>query len=324
MKPIYSITNDNQDITDKFRSNLVSITVTDEMSPQSDSVRIVLSDEKAQIGVIKVGTVIDVSLGYEHNNGEQSLSRVGRFVIDEVDVSGPPLQVSVVGRSTNFTDHLKSYRTRSFVDTTLANLVRTIASENGLVAHISEQFERINIAHIDQTDESDLNFMNRLAKQYDAVLKPVVGDLLLVPHDTSRTVNGSHIAAKVVVGDQVMKWNVKLPKRSEFGYVKAYWRSDTDGERQVVIVGDESKAGKTLQTTFTTQAEAEAAVVGEVNKLQRDIRDLRMTLHGDPELFAERPLNVSGLHPLGDGTFICKQVTHTLSTSGFVTTVSAS
>lgn len=324
MKPIYSVIANNQDITGKFRSNLVSISVTDEMSPQSDTVRITLSDKESRIALIKVGTLIEVSLGYEYANGEQVLSRVGRFIIDEIEVNGPPTQLVIVGRSTNFTDHLKSCRNRSFKQVSFGDLVRQIASENGLKAHIADPFDNILIDHVDQADESDLHFMNRLAKQYDAVLKPVVDDLLLVPHDKSETVKGTTVPVKSIHADKVTRWSIKLPKRTEFGHVKGYWRSDDAGKRQTYIVGDRTKAGKALQTTFSTQAEAQAAVEGEFNKLQRGVRSLNLTLHGDPELFAERPIRISGTHPLGDGEYVCKQVTHSLSNGGFTTNVSAS
>ncbi|MCY7295088.1 contractile injection system protein, VgrG/Pvc8 family [Alteromonas sp. a30] len=323
MKPIFSIIANSQDITQKLQRNLVSIEVTDVMSPNSDSVRITLADVEAKLGVINVGMELEVSMGYEEGEGRKRLYRVGRFVLDEIGVSGPPTQVTLVGRSTNFIDTLKNYRNQSFDNTTLGEIARSIITSNGFTARIAPEIDQIQIEHIDQADESDLHFLSRLAQTYDALLKPSIREVILAPADAGETASGAQIESKPIHVSQLSRWSLELPKRTDYGCVKAYWRSDEQGERQVEMLGDESETCKVLKSTFLTQKEAKAAINSEKQRLDRELRNIHFTLPGDPELFAERPIRISGVHPLADGDFICKRVTHTLSSSGFVTSVKA-
>ena len=59
----------------------------------------------------------------------------------------------------------------------LSEIVETIASEQGVEVWIADQFRSLNVDVINQTNESDLTFLTRLAKQYDAICKPGGGVL---------------------------------------------------------------------------------------------------------------------------------------------------
>ncbi|USI86870.1 hypothetical protein LZ086_00110 [Acinetobacter johnsonii] len=54
-----------------------------------------------------------------------------------------------------------------------------IAREHGLEPIVSKSVSALKLPHFDQSDESDLNFLLRIAKRYDAVCKPAGGKLLL-------------------------------------------------------------------------------------------------------------------------------------------------
>ncbi len=65
--------------------------------------------------------------------------------------------------------------------------MRKIAGRHNLKPAIGDALAKIAIAHIDQTHESDLSFLTRLSKRYDAVMNVKDSHLLFMPigHGTS-------------------------------------------------------------------------------------------------------------------------------------------
>ena len=68
--------------------------------------------------------------------------------------------------------------------------MRKIAGAHGLTPAITEALAEIVIAHIDQTHESDMSFLTRLAKRYDAVMNVKDTHLLFVPIGHGTSVSG--------------------------------------------------------------------------------------------------------------------------------------
>ncbi|XHF80608.1 hypothetical protein R3J30_02130 [Xylella fastidiosa subsp. multiplex] len=51
-----------------------------------------------------------------------------------------------------------------------------MAAEHGMTWAISPSLTGVALPHIDQTEESDINVLLRLAQRYDAIAKPAGGD----------------------------------------------------------------------------------------------------------------------------------------------------
>lgn len=60
-------------------------------------------------------------------------------------------------------------------------MVTAIAKENKLSPLVSPRLEGIIVDHIDQTEESDLAFLNRVAQTVDSYVKPADGKLIVAP-----------------------------------------------------------------------------------------------------------------------------------------------
>ena len=68
--------------------------------------------------------------------------------------------------STNFTTEIKKKRNRSYENITLCDLIKKIADRNSLKFRCD--FSDVFFKHLAQTDESDLNLLNRIAQMYNA------------------------------------------------------------------------------------------------------------------------------------------------------------
>src|SRR5690554_6541930 len=91
-RPTFRVTVDGADITSILQDRLVSLRVTDEAGVQSDVVEIVLSDTGlfGGLAIPRKGAEIEVWLGYMFQ-----AQRMGLYIADEVEVSGPPNQMRI-------------------------------------------------------------------------------------------------------------------------------------------------------------------------------------------------------------------------------------
>src|SRR5690554_3922674 len=115
MKPDFRILADRQDITARIRDRLLSLRITDEAGIQSDTVEILLDDRDGRIEWPAHGVELEVFLG----DGRSGLSRMGLYVVDEVEHSGPPSSLTIRGKAADMRAAIKAPRTRSWHGSTV-------------------------------------------------------------------------------------------------------------------------------------------------------------------------------------------------------------
>ncbi|WP_257878202.1 contractile injection system protein, VgrG/Pvc8 family [Ralstonia pickettii] len=76
---------------------------------------------------------------------------------------------------------LTTRREDSYAGKTVAEVVRAIVVRNKFTWLVGKKLAGQVIAHVDQTGESDANFLSRLAKEFDAIATVKNGTLLFIP-----------------------------------------------------------------------------------------------------------------------------------------------
>ena len=100
MKPAFKITADKKDVTALIAERLVSINITDETGLVSDTCEILLDNRDEKLEIPPRGAVLEVSLGYE----DKPLTKMGSYIVDDVEASSPPLQMRITGKASNTLD----------------------------------------------------------------------------------------------------------------------------------------------------------------------------------------------------------------------------
>lgn len=320
MRPQYRIYADDRDITARIAERLLDLSITDESGYQSDSLTITVDDAEGRLAVPRKGARLAVHLGYQ----ETGLVFMGEFLVDEPELSGPPDKIVIRAKGADFLQEFKSSKTRSWDQMTLDNIVRVIAAEHGLQPRVAESLAHIFIAHIDQTGESDLHFLTRLAQEYDAVAKPAGPNLVFLPRDQGKTASGQVLPTITLLKSEVTRYRLVLADRTDIGHVVAYWQDKNQALRVGETVGDPDLPGKTLRQTYPTAAEARAAATSELAVLQRGRRNLNITLPGAPLLIAESPITLTGAWRDGfAGDYVVERVEHRLGSGGYTTSFTA-
>ena len=317
MRPTYRVWADQRDITDAIRDRLLSLTLTDESGYQSDTVSLRLDDRESKIELPRKGAQLEVELGYE----ERGLAQMGLYIVDELELAGPPDTLTIQAKAVDMKSSLKQHKTRAWSNT-IQEIVSTIAQEHGLEPRVDPALGAIRIPHIDQTEESDLNFLTRLGNQYDAVGKPAGPFVLFVPHGQAQSASGRATAASIY-RPQTSDYRVTLADRGEFRTALAHWQDVEAGQQMTERVGDGEPAF-TLRHAYPTAKEARAAAQAKLNALTRGLATISLTMKpGDPTLAAEAKLALSGFRKGVDGEWIATRVTHELTSSGYTTRVEA-
>lgn len=318
MTPDFRILADAADITAAIRARLLSLSVSDAAGMESDTVEVIIDDRGGLLELPRTGAELDVSLGYR----ESGLERMGLYVVDEVGLSGPPQTMTIRARAADLRQSLKKPKTRPWDEVWLADIVRTIATEHGYEARVSQAFESDAIEHLDQADESDLHFLTRLARERQAVAKPTNGLLLFVPRGELKSASGRELPAVTLSAGQLSRWEVTLAERGKYPAVTAKWFDTLEATEQTVTAGS-GEPVFTIGRRYPDQTSAETAAKARLAAFTQGLATLRLTCPGNPAIMAEGRLTLVGVRGGADGDWSIVRVVHRMDGGGYVCEVEA-
>ncbi len=319
-KPDFRIVADCHDITSIIRNRLVSLSLTDEAGLQSDTLELVLADHDPSRRIVlpPTGAELEVWLGYTG-----ALCRMGLFVVDELELSGPPGRLVIKAKAAVQTttptgkSSLYSQKTRSWpTDTAFSSLVETIAAEHGLRSAVSPDVHDIRLPHVDQVSESDINLLIRLGRDASLVIKPADGALVVSRRGQAVSASGQSLPAFTVREDQVSSWRFSLSRREKSGSVVAVYRDLETAADQDVVVG-EGEPVRRLRHHHPDRAGAEHAARAAYGKSCELQGTLSLDLPGDSAFMAEARLNTTGFRDGLDQEWVITRATHSLDDSGY-------
>ena len=344
MKPAYEILADDVRITDLLRDRFISLTYTDESGFGSDTLEILLDNRDLKIQPPKTGVELSLSLGYVGTG----VRKMGLLVVDEYERSGMPHKLLIRAKSAwggdgknksetvkGITTALKTQRTRSWDSKTLGSILEQLAAECGLEPCIDLELSSEWIAHIDQTDEGNSNFMLRLAEERDAVFKPAGGKLIFMKRAKGQTVTGVDVpmvyltlgspqpsAAKPywakLLGSED-SYRLTVAERENFKSVTAYYHDVSAAERKAVTIGDGDPSRK-LIGNYATPAEAAQAADAEMRRIGRGKSAPTFNCEGDPLLVSEG--KVTADDTMGsdlEGEWLIRRAVHKIDDNGYTT-----
>jgi len=315
MRPAYRIEIDGADVTAKWGACLTRLSITDEAGIKSDTLEVEF-DNREKIKAPPVGAKVKVWLGYE----PAPVLR-GQFVIDEWTLSGPLRTLSISAKAAELTSTIRAAKTRAFDGKTLGAIVNQIAGDHGLTAQVDSELASIQIAHIDQANESDLGFLSRLAKRNGGTFKLADGKLIMAKKGGANLPSGKAKTAIAMTPDMVGTWSFTQGKRGEYKAVSASYMDHAKGKRVSVSAGSGEPKHR-IRTLYGSKAEAEAAAKAELGAYTRGQGTFEVSGPGIPTMFAEATVEAAGFDPDVDGGYLVKSVRHTLEGGGYSTDIS--
>jgi len=328
--PDFSISADGNDLTAAIRDRLLRLTIADQSGNTSDSVKIVLDDRDHAIRLPRTGAELAISLGYKENG----LIDMGKWTVDEIELSGPPDTLIISAKAANTStrntksgkaDTLRSVKTRAWDNIAIADICKTIANEHGYTPRIADKYATGSppaigapVTHLDQREESDLNFLTRLAKDYGAVCKPVRDYLLFVEKGTPVSATGRVLDSISLTPKDMTSWRATLADRGKYVAAIAHYHDHATAKRIPVRAGKPSGVPVTSVTgTFADEQSARAAATARLASLNRGATTLSLTMPGNALIASGSPLALIGFRDGSNGTYHATSVTHTLDAGGY-------
>lgn len=320
------------DITANINPRLIGLTVTENRGLAADQMTMMLDDSDHKIMMPARSKQILVYAGRQGT----PLVKLGEFNIDQVKHEGAPDRVTVIGRSIDFSKKLNSKQESSWHDISLGRLVEAIASRNKIQADVPPSIAKIHIEHADQSQETDLSFLQRLARRYGLEVIAKFNKLMLISPGRGTNTQGEAFSPVLISRGDGDRHSFELSDRLSYTGVTAQWLDTRTPKKQMPQIDVSRKAAPgdkppeymagnagnvyVIPTLFASEEMATNAAKNLWNKFQANAASFSITLaNGRAELTPEMPVRVSGFKDIIDKTpWIINKVTHTIDSNGFV------
>ncbi|KVE33911.1 phage late control D family protein [Burkholderia sp. TSV86] len=322
VRPNFKLVANDRNITATILDRFISLSLTDETGNTSDMLEFSLSDHDpaTPIQFPPTGAQLQLFLGYDGAS-----QPMGSFIVDEIELSGWPGVMHIRARAAAYDMgnggefHLQTQKIRSWkAGVTIGGIVQKIAREHGMTGAVSASLAGIQLPHIDQQDESDLNLLLRVvAKKYDAVVKPAGSKLVVAKRGEFKSVSGQDLPTITLQARECSRWTMTQQRRETAGTVVAYYHAVKQAKRHIVTVGS-GEPVRRIKQYFPTQDQAVAAAKAELAKRTRGMLKMTLTCPGRADLAAESQVNLRGWRDGVPTTWIATRVEHTLDTEGYV------
>ena len=173
--PEITITYEGKDITTDISPYVRRFTYTDVLTEKSSDISLELEDKAGnwlKDWYPKKGSVIKATIAYQ---GETPLN-CGLFQLDDFGFSFPPSIVTLGALATDVKLSLREKRTEAYEKQTLKDIATKVASRHGLT--VKGEIKEIAIDRCTQDNQTDLEFLVRIAKEYNYLVKIENGDLI--------------------------------------------------------------------------------------------------------------------------------------------------
>ncbi|WP_060510117.1 phage late control D family protein [Pseudomonas sp. NBRC 111124] len=319
MQPVFRIQADGKDITALINDRLLLLRTTDKPGMESDDFELRIDARDGAVALPARGALIELHLGY----ADQPLTRLGRYTVDEVELSGPPDTLVIRGKASDLRGSGRTIRSGSWEAVPLQRIVAEIGARNGwqVVCPVFVQIPRV-----DQYNESDFNFITRLARQYDCTAKLADGQLLVLPRQAGQSASGKPLGVVGTGRNEVSQWHFRLDDKAARKSVRTRHQDAASGESKIVeLVNEEAVDGQrpvhTDRHLYPNRAAAEQAAKARLASFNRDTAQVRLDLPGRTDLFAERSIDLQGFVDGLDGQYQIDSVEQVFTASGWRTTV---
>ncbi|MBV5502102.1 phage late control D family protein [Klebsiella pneumoniae] len=335
--PAFSILMGGKALT-QLDPRIISLELTDNRGFEADELTIVIDDSDGLIELPPRGAELSVSLGWQ---GEPLVYK-GVYTVDEVAHSGPPDRLEITARSADFRDEFNVKREVSWHDVTVERIVSAIARRYKLTPVISEQLMNAEIDHADQTQESDMSFLTRMADLLGAIATIKNGCLLFILPGCGVSAKGKALPEFAITRSSGDRHSFRIADRDAYTGVQAYWLDLEFGKKKKVTVKARKKknekkprsssregdyiAGEdgnvfVLRTTYASETAAQRAAAAKWQQLKRGAAEFNMTLaRGRADLYPEMHGTVSGFKAdINNQDWIIAKATHSIDDGGFKT-----
>jgi phage protein D len=314
LQPDFSVVINGE--TELVKERVISIHTTDEAGIMSDSCEIELDDYDDAFPLPRTEAVISVSLGYKGSE----LTKIGSYYVKEIDIDGARKTLKIKANAAS--KAMRSQKSQSH-EGSLTDLIPEMADEFGIDSSISGDLEGLELEDFPQFAESDMNYLTRMSQKVGTVAKPSDGHLVFADDMSAKSISGANLPTKYVDVAELGEYSCSFRETESdgaIGTVFANWYDREKGEYFMVKAGSGDPEVE-LDEIFSSEKSALSAAQAKFKRVVKSNKTFRFTTGGRPDFFAESPIVFTRLSSKIPANWVISRVEHTLSASGFVTSV---
>ncbi|WP_324171972.1 hypothetical protein [Sulfurimonas sp.] len=301
LTPLFRLVANDKDVTSHIASNLKSISFSDEDGLKSDKIDIsVYGDFKRP----QYKDELKLYLYYQEQSKE---FYCGLFIVQNttwnIDNS-----ITISATATNFSNSLKELRNRSFKEISMKNIVSQIASEQNL--KVKCDYDDIFYPYKAQSNESDIAFLGRMAKELNAVYSIKNETIIFLRQDEKSTLKTVTIDAK-----NCDSLTIKNSNKTYYKSATCKYQDTKENKIQTIRVGDE-KPSYQIQETFTNKSNLEVQAKAKLTQLNKGVKSGSFKIAGFG-IYARSNLRFLNIKQEDDVTYHIDTILHTLNDSGW-------
>lgn len=328
------------DITASLQTYSKSVDYTDVISGEADDLQITLKDTDGlwlSDWFPDKGAVLTASIVTQYWDSPTAPDKelpCGLFEIDEIECSSMPSEVKIKAVSVPDNTTLRgTEHTQAWEQLSIWRVANDIAARNNMGLQWQVK-DNPNIDRIEQTEQSDLSFLNKLCQDHGYSLKVVNNELVIFDLKDLEAAEPLLLFKRPAVKDLVSQ--VVIAKDSATTpvlktLVPSQWSfrtSTRDIYKTCIVEYTDSKTKQTIKATFDdpnkttgkilrvkkevkSQAEADELAKRELRAKNLEEVTARLDLMGDTDLSSGLTCQVTGFGHF-DGKYIISSVHHTI------------
>lgn len=331
---------ESKDISEEISKYFLSLSWNDNLTDSVDDITLTLED-RSQLWLEnwfpERGSMLDITIHrYNWTNlseGEMSLS-LGEFEIDEIETDGMPSTVnikavSVIGNST-----LRGVkRNRTWENISVWKCASDICQENNIELFWDCE-ENPNLDHVEQADQSDLEFLQKICKDSGRSLKVTPSKIIIIDDCKYEQKEAAVVCIKpgcffnakdsnlnqnkqYSVVDLLTAYTLKSKIRNI--YYKCHVKYQKGKDKAVIegeFVAPDKNDGQVLQVSEQVEntAEAERLAKKKLREANKDEVTGNIATIGDFRLSAGLTVIMQGFGKF-DGKYIITKASHSISST---------
>ena len=270
------------------------------------------------------GTMIEAILENEYER-----MPLGDFYVDEIENSFPPSECKIKGTSIPPGSNVKAAeKWRSWQGVRLSDVGMDLATKAGLKFYYEGSYNP-EFDRVEQSDESDLQFLHRLCETHGLALK--LNDKQLIILDMEVYENKGAVKELEKGSSQIKRFSVRSTLNEIYTRCAVSYDSGDDifpyaaSMSEVGALSGLLGGGKVLQVNRRVRSDGEAIMLARkrLKAKNREETKMQMTLAGDFRLRAGATVRLSKFKVF-DGKYLIQKATHTVGSGGYESTIELS
>lgn len=341
------VTYNGKDISESLVQYVLSFSYTDNLTGQVDDISITLED-RAELWeadwMPERGATLDITIctyNWSDLYSEEQDLQLGKFEIDELEVSSAPNVVTIKAVAISISDDstLRStLRSHTWENISVQKAANDIAWQNGMKLQWYCD-DNPNIDKLEQNDESDLDVLQKICDDAGFALKVTTDTIIIFDvekfekedvyaeyyHPGTTILNIVENQSKPVQTDALLNYSFKAKIRDVYKKCHVKYAKDKDKsviESTFVAPDKKEKEGATLEVHQQVSSQVEADRLAKKKLREKNCEEFTGSFSSDGNmgLCAGETIEMLGFGNFS-GKYIITQAKHDISSSGFTSSV---